>query len=280
MSARLCIRFHNLVLFGTLVVNGCGSGSSQDFTTCGNGRLDAGERCDDGNSDDHDACTTVCQPARCGDGVAYTGVEDCDSRDLNGGTCSPLGLAGNPGCDAACRYDYSTCGAVFTLTPTPAPPTATPTATPTPPGSACGDGLLSPNESCSTCAPDCTPQPCTDDDQSAEITVALALPGGQQATRIEVGLAYRTNVVTLPSTSGNRVRSLSSPPIPLRATDTDYRVDVVAQSPAITSGPFFNVRFDRCAGAAEPTSADFACVVTLCRSGTNDLSGCTCSAAP
>ena len=33
------------------------------------GVLDEGERCDDGNDDETDACLNNCTPARCGDGV-------------------------------------------------------------------------------------------------------------------------------------------------------------------------------------------------------------------
>src|SRR5262249_876252 len=45
---------------------------------CGNGVLDLGEDCDDGNTDNTDACTSECQPATCGDGFVQAGVEACD----------------------------------------------------------------------------------------------------------------------------------------------------------------------------------------------------------
>ena len=45
---------------------------------CGNGRLDAGEACDDGNDVDTDGCTSACVVARCGDGIRFLGVEACD----------------------------------------------------------------------------------------------------------------------------------------------------------------------------------------------------------
>lgn len=47
--------------------------------SCGDGRLDAGEVCDDGNAVDGDGCTNACTPARCGDGVVWEGVESCDA---------------------------------------------------------------------------------------------------------------------------------------------------------------------------------------------------------
>jgi cysteine-rich repeat protein len=45
---------------------------------CGDGVLQRGEGCDDGNPDDTDACRASCEVARCGDGVVWAGVEACD----------------------------------------------------------------------------------------------------------------------------------------------------------------------------------------------------------
>lgn len=62
-----------------------GGGSS----SCGDGRVDAGEECDDGNNDDADACTASCTTARCGDGVVQLGVEACDDgNDVDTDTCT------------------------------------------------------------------------------------------------------------------------------------------------------------------------------------------------
>ncbi len=47
-----------------------------------NGIVEAGEQCDDGNAIDGDACTNVCAPAVCGDGVVRTGVETCDDGNF------------------------------------------------------------------------------------------------------------------------------------------------------------------------------------------------------
>ena len=49
---------------------------------CGNGVLDEGEGCDDGNYATNDACVH-CQPATCGDGYVQLGVEPCDDGDLD-----------------------------------------------------------------------------------------------------------------------------------------------------------------------------------------------------
>ena len=50
---------------------------------CGDGIIDAEEECDDANLIDTDLCLTSCQiaPARCGDGVVQSDVEECDDGD-------------------------------------------------------------------------------------------------------------------------------------------------------------------------------------------------------
>jgi cysteine-rich repeat protein len=45
---------------------------------CGNGRVDPGEECDDGNLDSSDHCTASCKVATCGDGITNAD-EACDS---------------------------------------------------------------------------------------------------------------------------------------------------------------------------------------------------------
>jgi len=52
---------------------------------CGNGILEAGEACDDGNGDNTDACLNDCTDASCGDGFVWLGIETCDPPD--GTTC-------------------------------------------------------------------------------------------------------------------------------------------------------------------------------------------------
>ncbi len=44
--------------------------------SCGNGRVDTGEECDDGNADTQDACTNTCETASCGDGIEREDLED------------------------------------------------------------------------------------------------------------------------------------------------------------------------------------------------------------
>jgi cysteine-rich repeat protein len=60
---------------------------------CGNGAVELGELCDDGNTTGCDGCSATCQPEGCGDGVVNCG-EQCDDGPLNG-------TEGDP-CTAAC----------------------------------------------------------------------------------------------------------------------------------------------------------------------------------
>lgn len=69
---------------------------------CGNGIIDLGEACDDGNRVDSDACTNACQVATCGDGILQLsppGIEQCDEGPQNSDSGS---------CTTACRV--ASCG--------------------------------------------------------------------------------------------------------------------------------------------------------------------------
>jgi cysteine-rich repeat protein len=66
--------------------------------SCGDGVVDGEEECDDGNTDDLDACLTSCVAAQCGDGFVWAGEEDCD--DANDDEAD--------GCSSSCKL--STCG--------------------------------------------------------------------------------------------------------------------------------------------------------------------------
>jgi general secretion pathway protein A len=55
---------------------------------CGDGLVDPGEECDDGNDIASDGCLTTCRQAVCGDGVLHAGVEECDDGNAsNDDTC-------------------------------------------------------------------------------------------------------------------------------------------------------------------------------------------------
>ncbi|MCA9717480.1 MAG: DUF4215 domain-containing protein [Myxococcales bacterium] len=61
---------------------------------CGDGDVQPGEQCDDGNDDNNDGCTNACQLPMCGDG--YVGPnEECDDGNKND----------DDGCNTACARD-------------------------------------------------------------------------------------------------------------------------------------------------------------------------------
>lgn len=80
-----------------MVIAACGARTSLDGhprpggggPLCGNGALDPGEACDDGNAIDTDACRANCERASCGDGVVWAGVETCDDHNTQDGDGCP-----------------------------------------------------------------------------------------------------------------------------------------------------------------------------------------------
>ena len=56
---------------------------------CGNGRVDPGEECDDGNTVSGDGCSATCT-SECGDGVVERGEECDDGNRTDGDGCSAL----------------------------------------------------------------------------------------------------------------------------------------------------------------------------------------------
>lgn len=60
-----------------------------ELNACGDGVAAGDEECDDGNSDNDDACTNVCRNAACGDGFIQSGSEECDDANpADGDGCS------------------------------------------------------------------------------------------------------------------------------------------------------------------------------------------------
>ncbi len=78
----------------------------QPTSYCGDGLVDTGEECDDGNRSNNDSCTNACRPNVCGDSFYYSGAEECD---LGAAGLAPPGVTPRNG-TRSCDADYgSTC---------------------------------------------------------------------------------------------------------------------------------------------------------------------------
>jgi fibro-slime domain-containing protein len=140
---------------GGAVGTGGASAVPPNPNNCGNGVLDLGERCDDGNTDSGDGCSSTCQiepgwsctgspsvctKGVCGNGVVETGEEcDCgtDPAKLPTGCTGPNGLfnGDGTGCSKTCTVEPICRGTNGTGT------THACAAT-------CGNGNLEPGEDC------------------------------------------------------------------------------------------------------------------------------------
>ncbi len=89
---------------------------------CGNGTIESGEVCDDGNGEDNDGCTVGCA---FGLGHACAAGAECDSKLCDGGSCQPCGGASQ--CGSGLRCSEGRCLLE---------------------GNACGNGVVEPGEAC------------------------------------------------------------------------------------------------------------------------------------
>lgn len=71
---------------------------------CGNGVVEEGEECDDGNQDDLDGCLTSCKKASCGDGFVRSGGSDAESEQCDDGN-----LDSGDGCSSSCQREPGAC---------------------------------------------------------------------------------------------------------------------------------------------------------------------------
>jgi cysteine-rich repeat protein len=121
-------------------------------STCGDGTLDPGEQCDDGNTTVGDGCSAACRLEVCGNGLLDPG-EQCDDHNTVGGD----------GCSAGCRVEACGNGVLD-------------------PGEQCDDGNTAAQDGC---AADCTIERCPvliahqRDWASAQLTVEPREPGDQ-----------------------------------------------------------------------------------------------------
>ena len=312
MKPRTLFLSLTLAVIGATLVAACTGGTTPDpFRLCGNGVVEPGEQCDDGDSNsDLGACLTTCQTAFCGDRFVYAAKEQCDTNNFgypdarDPQTCKKLGFDGGTLlCTANCRIDTSQCGPAFTPVAT-AAQTSTPTSTSTPtPATRCGDGLIEDGETCEQCAADCTVRPCSAS-ASTTFTFTFASPLGQDATSVTLLVGYRSDILSIPGSGlgscqggGNnglacskaadcpdgqciqpRSRIKNTPPSSIvSVNDLDYGARVVVTRSPIPAGRLFTVDFDMCTGSPPATASDVSCIVTGCATGFGPLDGCTCT---
>ncbi|MEN9798371.1 MAG: hypothetical protein RL653_2067, partial [Pseudomonadota bacterium] len=134
---------------------------------CGNGIVESGEACDDGNTSNIDACTNTCLSNVCGDGLIHDGVEQCDDGNSSNtdactnactrATCGDAFQQSGEECDDGNTVNTDGCSNTYRLP-------------------SCGDGILHPNEACDDGNTDAS------DDCTTACTVATCGDGFRHAT--------------------------------------------------------------------------------------------------
>ena len=86
---------------------------------CGDGNVDPGETCDDGNDDNTDQCTDQCEAAACGDGYVQVGEQCDDGPDIGANqacldgcvanVCGDFDEGPDEGCDDGNEIDGDGC---------------------------------------------------------------------------------------------------------------------------------------------------------------------------
>jgi cysteine-rich repeat protein len=122
--------------------------------SCGNGIVEVGEECDDGNFDDTDDCPSTCRVAFCGDGFVRSGQEVCDDK-LNDNSYE--------GCAPGCGALGPRCGDGVLQAAD---------------GELCDDGNDTPGDGCTGCLTEDLPAECLQ-------SVPLASPGRNVGSQIE-----------------------------------------------------------------------------------------------
>ena len=67
---------------------------------CGDGVVQVGEQCDDGNDNTNDNCTNICTVSACGDGILRT---DLELGELGQETCDDGNTDDTDGCTSLCQ---------------------------------------------------------------------------------------------------------------------------------------------------------------------------------
>jgi len=214
----------------------------------GNGVLDAGESCDDGNLTPDDGCTG-CRSAECGDGIVAGGVEECDDGNLiDHDTCTECRLP-------ICGDGIVDVGAED-----------------------CEDGNDVTGDGCTTCRF----EPITCSEQGALATVTFEYDPNTfgDIVGLRLRVEYPPDVLGIPGTLvgpsiTERVTNLTgitgsysvadrdllpSEQSPDGTDDTIQTLIAVAQGARVPSGPFQSIRFD-CTPGTQLGVGQLACVI-------------------
>jgi cysteine-rich repeat protein len=228
----------------TLARDFYGATPAQRDTLCGNGFIDLGEDCDDGNTDPTDACTNTCQAAQCGDGIVEVGVEQCDDGNrVNDDACSN-------------KCTQTTCGDGLVQA-----------------GEECDDGNNVPNDGCTDCMLD--PVPCNADGLDARVCLAQTQATAQQIGGVTVDVSYPASL-SIPgsgfaSSVRQRVMDLTGGVGLSAIVDRDENgdgVDDTLRNAYVTTaprtvpfGPFELIHFD-CPAGTMVRAHDVPCVIS------------------
>ena len=286
MSRRALALHSILALALGLAVAGCGSNDNGSrFESCGDGVVDKGEQCDDGNLVDEDGCTSTCEINVCGDGLidqrVVNGhqVEDCEFVPPPGTSCRTLGFAeGTLACAADCKFDTSGCSGVTPATPTPGP---------TPTGGEVGTPTATPGGVPAT--PTATATPGTGATCQDGQTVVVAASLDQPYAGFTVNVAYPPASVNLPGSGANVADRVTFAVSGLTSASDEDRIDddgvddtliaTFASGTSRTPGLVVTVTFDCVAGAPRPSAGDFTCTASASDSTGTDIPDIGCSLA-
>ncbi|HVM97901.1 MAG TPA: DUF4215 domain-containing protein, partial [Candidatus Acidoferrales bacterium] len=186
------------------LVNGDGCDMNCTSTACGNGIQTAGEACDDGNLTSGDGCDANCRPTGCGNGIR-TGSEVCDDGNLTDGdgcdsNCRPTGcgngvVTAGETCDDGNLTSGDGCDA--NCSPT-----------------SCGNGIRTGTEECDDgnnvdgdgCEADCTITPEHDTFLLPVAPVSITIAAGKtSASKIIHGTVLNADVLPVPEQPGHSI---------------------------------------------------------------------------
>ena len=149
-------------------------GCTNNCTICGNGMTTAPEQCDDGNLIDDDGCDANCRTTACGNGILTSG-ELCDDGNVTS----------NDGCDENC-------------TPT-----------------ACGNGIVTAGEGCDDgnavdgdgCQADCTVTPSRDNVVLPLKHISIRIPSGTASVSKTIKVkVLNGDILPIPEIPGHTVQ--------------------------------------------------------------------------